>query len=70
MAEQVPNDSIYDVPVAMRGNAAITPELYEQMYQRSIQDPEGFWVEQAEKFVTWFTKWDNVLEWDFHNAQV
>ncbi len=69
MAEQVPNESIYDVPVAMRGNAAITPELYEQMYQRSIQDPEGFWVEQADKFVSWFTKWDKVLEWDFHDAQ-
>jgi acetyl-CoA synthetase len=70
MAEQVTNDSIYDVPVAMRGNAAITPELYEQMYQRSIQDPEGFWVEQADKFVSWFKKWDKVLEWDFHAAQI
>ena len=70
MAEQVINDPIYDVPVAVRGNAAITPELYEQMYQRSIQDPEEFWGEQAEKFVTWFQKWEKVLEWDFHNAHI
>jgi acetyl-CoA synthetase len=69
MAEQLIHDPIYDVPVAVRGNAAITPELYEQMYQRSIQDPEGFWVEQADKFVSWFKKWDKVLEWDFHDAR-
>jgi acetyl-CoA synthetase len=70
MAEQVANDQIYDVPAALKGQAAITPELYTQMYQRSIQDPEGFWSEQAEKFVTWFKKWDTVLEWDFHTASI
>ena len=70
MAEQIANDQIYDIPSAIRGQAAITPELYEQTYQRSIRDPEGFWSEQAEKFVTWFKKWDTVLDWDFHAANI
>jgi acetyl-CoA synthetase len=38
-------------------------EDYEAMYQRSIDDPDGFWSEQAEK-LHWFKKWDKVLEWN------
>ena len=40
------------------------------MYERSVRDPEGFWAEQAEKQVEWFQKWDTVLEWDFHTADI
>ncbi len=35
---------------------------YEKLYERAAQDPEGFWAEQAES-LTWFKKWDKVLEW-------
>jgi acetyl-CoA synthetase len=70
MAEPTSNDVIYDIPTAVKGQTAITPELYTQLYQRSIQDPEGFWAEQAEKFVTWFKKWDTVLEWNFESARI
>lgn len=39
---------------------------YNAIYKRSIEDPEGFWAEMAEKHITWYKKWDKVLEWDFH----
>ncbi len=38
---------------------------YEQLYKRSIEDPEGFWAERAEAALDWYKKWDKVLEWDF-----
>ncbi len=38
---------------------------YESMYQRSIEDPEGFWAEQAENMLYWHKKWDTVLDYDF-----
>lgn len=37
---------------------------YQQAYQRSVDDPEGFWGEVAGEFY-WRKKWDKVLEWDF-----
>src|SRR5665811_1800591 len=40
-------------------------EEYETMYKRSIEDPEGFWAEQAEEYLHWEKKWDSVLEYDF-----
>lgn len=43
---------------------------YEAIYKRSIEDPEGFWGEMAEKNLTWFKKWDKVLEWDFNKPEI
>jgi len=32
-------------------------------YQRSVQDPEGFWGDYAKRFV-WTQPWNKVLDWD------
>ena len=56
----------YPVPKEAAQNAWIDKAKYEQMYQRSVEDPEGFWAEQAEQFIHWFKKWDKVLDWSFH----
>ncbi|MHB8841522.1 MAG: acetate--CoA ligase [Candidatus Aquicultor sp.] len=45
-------------------------EEYEALYKRSIEDPEGFWAEMAEKELTWFKKWDKVLDYDFHKPYI
>ena len=39
-------------------------EKYEEMYQRSIEDPDGFWGEIADTFV-WEKKWDQVCDYSF-----
>ena len=44
-------------------------DQYKEIYDRSIQDPEAFWSEIAER-ITWFKKWDQVCEYDFVNAGV
>jgi acetyl-CoA synthetase len=55
----------------MRERAHISSiEEYEKMYKRSVEDPEGFWGEVAEKNITWFKKWDKVLEYDFHKPEI
>ncbi len=33
------------------------------VYERAQNDPEGFWAEAANR-LDWFTRWENVLEWD------
>ena len=45
--------------------ANINAEQYKEMYQRSIDDPDGFWAEQANKYVSWFKPWDTVSDWSF-----
>lgn len=34
---------------------------YQEVYERSIREPEGFWAEAAED-VHWYKKWDKVLD--------
>jgi acetyl-CoA synthetase len=36
---------------------------YLEAHDHSLQDPEGFWAEEARK-LEWFRIWDKVLEWD------
>ena len=61
---------IYPVPGALASAAHIGAELYAGMYERSINEPEAFWAEQAEQFVSWFRKWDKVQEWDFETVDI
>jgi len=45
-------------------------EQYKELYDRSVADPEGFWAEQAGKYLTWDRDWDFVLKYDFHEAKI
>ncbi|MFA5801875.1 MAG: acetate--CoA ligase [Thermoleophilia bacterium] len=45
-------------------------DQYEEIYQRSIDDPEGFWADMAEEHLVWQRKWDKVLEYDFHKPEI
>ncbi len=41
-------------------------EQYQSMYERSIQDPEGFWAEIASQF-EWKERWNKVREYSFES---
>ena len=45
-----------------RGVRGVSVQDYEAFYRRSIEDPEGFWAEQARK-IHWNTGWDEVLDY-------
>src|SRR5512143_579125 len=64
------DETIHGVPANIAAHAHIKDAQYKEMYERSISDPEGFWNEQAEKFLTWFKPWDKVLEWDFTRGHI
>ena len=44
-------------------------ETYQTRYAESIQDPEAFWAEIAER-LTWYQKWDTVRNYDFVKADI
>ena len=39
---------------------------HEAAYQRSIEDPEGFWSQAASE-LHWFSPWSQVFQWDYPN---
>ncbi|OGI68888.1 MAG: acetate--CoA ligase [Candidatus Muproteobacteria bacterium RBG_16_60_9] len=56
---------VYEVPAAAAAKAWIDDKKYQAMYRRSIDDPDGFWAEQAQQFVTWIKPWNKVSDWSF-----
>ena len=63
-------NKIYPVPESFAKDAHLNAEQFEAMYQQSVENPEGFWAEQAEKFLSWEQPWDKVLDWDFATARI
>jgi len=42
---------------------------YQEVYKRSVEDPEGFWSEIAHQY-QWKRKWDKTLEWNFETPDI
>lgn len=63
-------DKIYPVPSSFSSSAHIDRTKYETMYSESVADPEHFWAKQADEFVSWFSKWDSVLDWDYRQGHI
>ncbi len=64
-SEETGTTKVYPVNSAFAAQANVTAEQYEEMYQHSITDPEGFWSEQATRYLTWFTPWETTLDWSY-----
>src|SRR5665811_1322574 len=63
--EEVPmSDKIYDVPPAWQKRAYADKAKYEEMYARSIKDPNGFWAEQAKR-IDWIKPFKKVKNSSF-----
>ncbi len=59
---------LYPVLPHIRERAYISSmEQYQRLYQRSLEDPAGFWAEQAET-ISWFHPWTTVLDADYEEV--
>ena len=63
-------EKVYKVSDEISKNAHIDEKKYKEMYARSINDSDVFWEEQAEEFITWFSKWDIIQEWNFSDITI
>jgi len=65
------SDKLYDVPADWRKRAFIDDAKYQEMYARSIKDPDGFWAEQAKR-IDWIKPFKKVKNTSFdpHNVSI
>lgn len=63
-------EKIYGVLAEVAARAHLGGDQYRAMYQRSVDDPAGFWAEQVDEFVSWFKPWERVMDVDFHQARI
>lgn len=64
---EIMSEQVIPVPTDFPRPDTTDNETYLRMYKQSVEDPDGFWGEQAER-ISWFRKWDKVVEADFSNA--
>ncbi|HEX6019230.1 MAG TPA: acetate--CoA ligase [Burkholderiaceae bacterium] len=60
---------VFPVPSAWAANAWIDSARYQQMYRRSIDDPEGFWGEQGKR-LDWIKPYTRVKDTSFASSDL
>jgi acetyl-CoA synthetase len=60
-------EAVYPVPADWARNALVDEARYEEMYRRSIDNPEGFWREEAQR-IDWIKPFSVVKQTSFHEA--
>ncbi|MDX5151721.1 MAG: acetyl-coenzyme A synthetase N-terminal domain-containing protein, partial [Acidiferrobacterales bacterium] len=58
-------EKIYPVPGNIAKSAYVDAAKYKEMYQRSMDDPEGFWSEQANQYLDWYEPFKKVWDWSY-----
>jgi len=60
----------YPVPDFIAHRAHVDAATYDAMYRRSVEDPDTFWGEQADHFLSWQRKWDRVSRANLEAGEV
>jgi acetyl-CoA synthetase len=63
------NHTILDVPAEIAASAHIDAAKYDEMYARSIKDPEGFWGEHGKR-IDWIKPYTKVKDVSFSEADL
>jgi acetyl-CoA synthetase len=69
--EKPMSEKVYEVPAEWAKRAWVDQTQYEQMYARSITDPEGFWAEHGKR-IDWFKPYTKVKDtsYDTHHVSI
>ena len=77
MAEQTPSSISslmtesrrFPPPADLAAKAFVkSAEEYQQLYNRSVNDPDGFWLEQAKAYLSWYKEPTKAREYEWNTA--
>ena len=63
------SEKIYDVPADWQKRAYVDHSKYEEMYARSVKDPNGFWGEQAKR-IDWIKPFSKIKNTSYDPSNV
>ena len=65
------SEKIYDVPAEWAKRAWVSEAKYQEMYKRSVSDPQKFWGEHGKR-IDWSTPYSKVknTSFDVHNVSI
>ena len=60
----------YPLPPQWQATSSMSAEEYARLYQESLEDPEGFWAQQATHRLRWIKPWHTVRHWEPDQARL
>ena len=65
------SDTVFPVPADIAENALIDKDAYRDLYQQSVDDPEGFWAKHGKR-IDWIRPYTKVkhTSYDYHNVSI
>ncbi len=65
------SNKVYDVPAEWAKRAWVNDAKYQEMYKRSLTDPQGFWAEHGKR-IDWITPYSKIknTSFDAHNVSI
>src|SRR5210317_1603681 len=59
------SDAVFPVPAEWAKNAKIDNASYLERYQRSVEDPDGFWSEESQR-IDWIAPFKTIKDTSFN----
>ena len=57
-------ERIYNPSQSILENSNISSSEFEELYKKSLENPDQFWSEQADKYLDWDQRWTQIQETD------
>ena len=61
---------IYKVEKGLADTSHVNAREYKQLYKESIENPDLFWSKQAEAFIDWEEKWDQISRTNMKEGRI
>ncbi len=61
---------IYKVEKGLADTSHVNAKEYKQLYKESIENPDLFWSKQAEAFIDWEEKWDQISRTNMREGEI
>ena len=61
---------IYEVEKRLAETSHLNTQQYQHLYKESIENPDLFWSKQAEEFIDWEEKWEQVSKTNMKAGQI
>ena len=61
---------IYKVEKGLADTSHVNAREYKQLYKESIENPDLFWSKQAEAFIDWEEKWDQISRTNMREGEI
>jgi acetyl-CoA synthetase len=63
-------ERIYNPSQSILENSNISSSEFEELYKKSLDNPDQFWSEQADKYLDWDQRWTQIQETDIKKGEI